>query len=401
MNVSASTSVDEPEVFLRVVNHVAILTLNRPKALNALSHEMIRELTDLIEQCRMDDNIVALILRGAGEKGFCAGGDVRALYRSVTRGDGSWKQFFVDEYRLDYALHVFPKPFVALMDGIVMGGGMGLAQGADLRVVTERTKMAMPETKIGFLPDVGATCFLNAMPIEYALYVGLTGVTLSGPDAVRLRLADVCVQSGWLATFEERLSRMSTTGDLLESLRNVFEPPGNVIPHALLASSAPLVLRHFERHSSIERTVDSLRRDLDAGPPREVRQWLDATLDALNAHSPTMLHVTREALFRGRRMTLAECFRMELCIGRRAIEDGDFREGVRALLIDKDNRPRWTPAALPEVRAERVKHFLTSPWRLDAHPLIDLGVDAAPPPATSTPVSSTREGQAAPEYVLP
>jgi enoyl-CoA hydratase/carnithine racemase len=374
LNSAASNRADEPQVLFRVVNRVAILTLNRPKALNALSNEMIRELTRLVEQCRVDDDIVALVLRGAGEKGFCAGGDVRALYHCVTRGDNSWKQFFINEYRLDYALHVFPKPLVALMDGIVMGGGMGLAQGADLRVVTERTKMAMPETKIGFLPDVGATRFLNAMPIEYALYVGLTGVTLSGPDAVRLRLADVCVQSGWLSTFEQRLSRMPTGGDLLESLRNVFEPPGNVVPHALLASSSQLILRHFERHASIERMIETLRRDWDSGPPREIRQWLEATLDALSAHSPTMLQVTREALDRGRRMTLAECFRMELCIGQRAIVDGDFREGVRALLIDKDNRPRWTPATLAEVRPERVKHFLTCPWRMDAHPLADLGV---------------------------
>jgi enoyl-CoA hydratase/carnithine racemase len=375
--ITPSANTDEPKVLLRIVNRVAIITLNRPAALNSLSSEMIQELTRVVEWCRTNDNVVAIVLRGAGEKGFCAGGDVREIYHSVNRGDNDWKKFFADEYRLDYSLHVFPKPVVALMDGIVMGGGMGLAQGADLRVVTERTKMAMPETKIGFIPDVGATRFLNAMPIEYALYVGLTGSTLSGPDAVRLQLADLCVPSSWLGTFEERLDRMSTEGDLLESLRLVFEPPGNVIPHALLSSSSHFVLRHFGRHSSIKRTVATLHRDLQCDPPREIRQWLQATLDTMRSHSPTMLYVAREALIRGRQMTLAQCLRMELSIGQRAVEDGDFREGVRALLIDKDNRPRWTPATLPEVTPERVEHFLSSPWRCNAHPLVDLEAEFA------------------------
>jgi enoyl-CoA hydratase/carnithine racemase len=337
---------------------------------------MICEITSLVEQCRVDDNIVALILRGAGESGFCAGGDVDEIYQSVTCGDSRWRQFFVDEYRLDHALHVFPKPVVSLMDGIVVGGGMGLAQGADLRVVTERTKIAMPETKMGFFPDSGATRFLNAMPIEYALYVGLTGATISGADAVCLRLADLCVRSGWLSTFEERLKRMSTEGDLLNSLRKVFEPPCNVVPHAPLASSSQLVLRHFDRYSSIDRTIATLQRDLESEPPREVRQWLQTAQNAMRSHSPAMLYVTREALIRGRGMTLAECLRMELSIGQRVIEDGDFLVGVRALLIERGSSPRWTPATLREVRPERVRHFFVSPWRGDAHPLRDLGIKA-------------------------
>jgi len=149
----------EPTILFRVLNRVAIVTLNRPAALNALSHEMVRELAALIERCRSDDGIVAVVLRGAGEKGFCAGGDVRELYRMRTRGESGWQAFFIDEYRLDYALHTFPKPIVALLDGISMGGGMGLGQAAKLRVVTERTKIAMPETRIGFLPDSARRVF--------------------------------------------------------------------------------------------------------------------------------------------------------------------------------------------------------------------------------------------------
>ncbi|WP_027211967.1 enoyl-CoA hydratase/isomerase family protein [Burkholderia sp. WSM2232] len=363
----------EREILFRVVNRVAIITLNRPAALNALSHAMIRELAVLVEHCRNDDGIVALVLKGAGNKGFCAGGDVREVHRLAKNGDSRWLAFFIDEYRLDYALHTFPKPVVALLDGIAMGGGMGLGQAARLRIVTERSRIAMPETRIGFVPDVGATRFLAVMPVELELYVGLSGATLSGADALRLQLADLCVPADWLASAEERLRRMSHEADLLSALRGVFEPPCNIVPHAALAPLTQLVLRHFDRRSGVDRIVATLRHDLERDSPREVRQWLQSTYDALTAHSPTMLHVTREALLRGRQMTLAECFRMELGIVKRAIEEGDFCEGVRAQLIDKDRKGRWAPATLPEVRPERVRHFLTSPWKREAHPLADLG----------------------------
>lgn len=363
----------EAEVLFRVLNRVGIVTLNRPSALNALSHAMVRELAALLERCRDDASIVALVLRGAGERGFCAGGDVRALHRLATQRDPSWQPFFVDEYRLDYALHTYPKPVVALLDGIVMGGGMGLGQGASLRVVTERTKLAMPETRIGMLPDVGATHFLGALPVELALYAGLTGVTLSGADALFCKLADVCVPSHWLASFEERLAGMPTEGDVHASLRAVFEPPCNIVPHASLAALVQPVMRHFDRRNGIERIVATLHQELERDPPRELRQWLQNTLDALLTHSPTLLYVTREALLRGRQMTLADCFRMELGIVTRVIAEGDFCEGVRAHLVDRDRKPRWAPATLAEVRPERVRHFLSSPWKLETHPLVELG----------------------------
>jgi enoyl-CoA hydratase/carnithine racemase len=369
------------EVTLRVINRVAIVTLNRPAALNALSHAMVSALASIVERCRTDKDIAAIVLRGAGTKGFCAGGDVRALHALRQRNDKRWQQFFIDEYRLDYALHTFPKPVIALLDGITMGGGMGLGQAARLRIVTERTKIAMPETRIGFLPDVGATRFLSVMPAEIELYLGLTGATLTGADALYVQLADLCVPSEWLDTFEERLLRIATedvsADDLTRALRMVFEPPCNIVPHAGIGAFAQLILRHFDRRSGIDRIVATLRQDLERDHPREVRQWLQATVDAMTAHSPTMLCVTREALLRGRQMTLAECFRMELGIVTRAIEEGDFSEGVRAHLVDKDRKPRWAPATLAEVRPERVRHFLASPWRVQAHPLATLGEDGS------------------------
>lgn len=236
----------EPDVLFHVTNRVGIITLNRPGALNALSYKMILELSSLFERCRLDREVVAVVLRGAGEKAFCAGGDVRALHRMVEGGDPAWLQFFVDEYTLDYTIHNFPKPVVALLDGITMGGGMGLGQGACLRVVTERTKMAMPETRIGLLPDVGATRFLAAMPLELELYVGLTGVTLSGNDAWFCNLADICVSSQSLQSFEERLIQEAIPGrteEVLKVLRRVFETPEKqVAPQSPLSEAVPLVI---------------------------------------------------------------------------------------------------------------------------------------------------------------
>ncbi|SAK61454.1 enoyl-CoA hydratase/isomerase family protein [Caballeronia ptereochthonis] len=364
---------DTPEVGFEVVNRVAIVTLDRPHALNALSHDMIALLSEILAQCAEDDAIVAVVLRGAGDKAFCAGGDVRKLYhaaRNDPRHETPWLKFFIDEYRLDYTVHRFRKPVIALMDGIVMGGGMGLAQGAALRIATERTRMAMPETRIGLLPDVGATHFLRVLPRDLALYVGLTGARLTGADARRVGLADECVPSSWLSGFVERLEkvRWDDSQDAMTPLKRVFVPSANIERHAPLDDLRAQIRRHFSvcATGGVERIVASLAADTD-------NDWSRATLATLKGHSPTMLEVTCHALMRGRQMPLADCFRMELGIVYRAIDDGDFVEGVRALIIDKDEQPRFAPTTLAQVRAERVQHFLSSPWRREMHPLADLG----------------------------
>ncbi|QGZ64027.1 enoyl-CoA hydratase/isomerase family protein [Paraburkholderia acidisoli] len=393
MNASTAAALAQPEtgeaphVLYRVVNGVAIVTLNRPAALNALSHAMVREIAVLLERVRGDANIVALVLEGAGPKGFCAGGDVRALYQlaRAEQRDGAqgWRQFFVDEYRLDYALHTFDKPVVALLDGVTMGGGMGLGQAAALRVTTPRTKIAMPETRIGLVPDVGATHFLARLPVEMELYVGLTGAMLTGTDAVHCGLADACVGAEWLGAYEARLARAQWSGDTLATLRDVFTASGDNadddhVARSAIAAIEPLVARHFTRDKRVIEIVASLRADLARNSHSESeRAWFEATLDAFAHFSPTMLEVTREALLRGREITLAESFRMELGIVSQSIEEGDFCEGVRAHLVDKDRSPRWSPATLDAVTAQRVQHFLASPWRDEAHPLADLGASAS------------------------
>jgi enoyl-CoA hydratase/carnithine racemase len=362
---------DAPEVAFEVVNRVAIVTLDRPHALNALSHGMIALLADIFAQCAANDSIVAVVLRGAGDKAFCAGGDVRKLYHAARNDplhETPWLKFFIDEYRLDFTVHRFAKPVIALMDGIVMGGGMGLAQGAALRIATERTRMAMPETRIGLLPDVGATHFLRVLPRDLALYVGLTGARLSGADARRVGLADECVPSTWLRGFIERLEsiRWDDEQDALAQLKRVFVPSANIERHAPLDDIRAQIKRHFAVPATggVERIAASLATDES--------DWARATLALLESHSPTMLEVTYHALLRGRQMSLSDCFRMELGVVYRAIDDGDFVEGVRALIIDKDERPRFAPTTLAQVRAERVQHFLSSPWRKEMHPLADL-----------------------------
>jgi enoyl-CoA hydratase/carnithine racemase len=361
----------EPEVGFEIVNRVGIVTLNRPRALNALSHEMIVRLTQVFEFCRNEDAVAAIVLRGAGEKAFCAGGDVRAIYDSVRSEavtESMWLQFFIDEYRLDYAIHHLEKPVIAFMDGIVMGGGMGLAQGAALRVVTERTRMAMPETRIGMLPDVGATYFMGKMPLDVELYAGLTGTTLSGADAVAYELADICVPSAWLRDFMSRLEALSwgPSESAIESLRRAFAEPTAVAADSPLEVHRAQIRQHFGTTGGIQSIVDSLRKDA-------LTDWSTETLAALTGHSPCMLEVTYRALLRGRGLTLAECFRMELGIVFRTISEGDFLEGVRALMVDKDKQPHWNPATLAEVDGGLVQHFLASPWQGGLHPLADLG----------------------------
>jgi enoyl-CoA hydratase/carnithine racemase len=166
----------DKEILFEARNHVGLVTLNRPAVLNALSYSMILEMHAQLRQWALDPSIYAVVVRGAGDKAFCAGGDVRAVHASFTQSSNAHRDFFASEYRLDYFIHRYPKPYIALMDGIVMGGGMGIAQGASLRVVTDRTRMAMPEVGIGFFPDVGASYFLSRLPVALGAYLGLSGV---------------------------------------------------------------------------------------------------------------------------------------------------------------------------------------------------------------------------------
>ena len=318
---------------------VATVTLDRPAALNALTLGMIEALAAWLDAWERDARVRLVVLRGAGGKAFCAGGDIRALYEN--HGGEANARFMATEYALDHRIHTYPKNVVALIDGVVMGGGMGLAQGARLRIVGERTRMAMPETAIGLFPDVGGSYFLPRAPGRTGTYLGLVGATIGAADAIYCGLADQYVGSEPLVPGE------------VERMRAAID-------------------RHFSG-STVEAIVASLRSE--RGP--DGREWAERALLALERSSPTMLEITLEQLRRGASMSLADCFRMELNLVHGCFEHGDFVEGVRAMIIDKDKSPRWNPATLAEVDAAAVARFFAQRWAAARHPLAHLEPRAA------------------------
>ncbi len=324
------------EILARIRGSVATVTLNRPGALNALSDGMLRGLAEWLDRWEHDPRVRIVVLEGAGPKAFCAGGDVRALHASFRDGGEAHRDYFVVEYALDYRIHTYPKAIVAMIDGIVMGGGMGLAQGASLRVVGPRTRMAMPETAIGLAPDVGGSYFLSRVPGCLGTYLALVGPTIGAADAIYCGLADTYVGA---------------------------QPPGE--PE--LERLRPAIDRHFA-HDSVPAILGSLEEE--ARP--EFAAWAIGAREALAKRSPTMLAVTLEQQRRGRSLSLAECLRMELGLVYAAFEQGDFLEGIRALIIDKDMRPRWRPGRLAEVKRSEVERFFAPRWAPAQHPLAFL-----------------------------
>lgn len=327
------------EILAAVQGAVATVTLNRPAALNALTLGMIEGLARWLDAWEHDPRIRGVVLRGAGDRAFCSGGDIRALHDN--RGTQANARFMAAEYALDYRIHTYPKPTVAFVDGIAMGGGMGLAQGAKLRIVGERTRMAMPETAIGLFPDVGGSFFLARTPGRIGLYLGLTGAALDAADALYCGLADRYVGSTPLAPGE--VERMRPAID-----RHFAQPSVTAILHSLRAEASP-----------------------------EFAQWAARTVAALERNSPTLLEVTFEQIRRGATLGLADCFRMELDLILAAFDHGDHVEGIRARLVDRDRNPRWKPPTLDEVDRAAVQRFFAPRWSPTRHPLAHLESRAA------------------------
>ena len=347
----------EAPVLVAVRNRIGHLTLNRPAGLNALNLEMVGLLQRQLAAWADDPQIHAVVLRGAGEKAFCAGGDIRALYDSYRAGDGQWQRFFAEEYALDQYIHAYRKPILALLDGFVLGGGLGLAQGAALRVVTERSRMGMPETAIGYFPDVGASHFLPRLPGALGNYLGLTGVQIRAADALHAGLADWCLPSEQLAELDRCLDNLSWTVHPQEALRTLLATLATRKPAGgELAALQPAIDLHFAQPG-----VAAIRASLLAERREEFRAWAEATVQTLDARSPLALCVTLELLRRGRELPLAECFALELALDRQWFEHGDILEGVRALIVDKDKQPRWNPPSLAAVDPARVAAFFAAP----------------------------------------
>jgi enoyl-CoA hydratase len=344
--------------------------------LNALSLEMIRVLTAVLLRWRDDDAVRIVAIRGSSKHPsdpaaclpfgcFSAGGDIRFFHQAALAGDPALEDFFTEEYRLNHLIHHYPKPLAAFMDGVVMGGGMGVAQGARLRIATERTKMAMPETGIGLFPDVGGGYFLSRCPGHLGEYLALTGNLIDGVQAVQAGLADLVLPSPGLA---------DAWSALADGTMPVAEPAGeNAAPASWPDSGVDRIFGLPD--------LPSMMRALQAEATAHDGGWAAQTLAVLERRSPLMLTVTLEQLRRARGMDLAAELRMERDLVRRCFHPGhlgrsgagvEVVEGVRALAVDKDHRPRWNPPRIDAVQADMVAPFFDSPWPAQAHPLRDL-----------------------------
>ncbi|MFV2944026.1 enoyl-CoA hydratase/isomerase family protein [Pseudomonas japonica] len=349
----ATSEADSAQVRADVRNHIGHLTLNRPAGLNALTLQMVRDLRVQLEAWAIDPQIHAVVLRGEGPKGFCAGGDIRSLYDSYKSGASLHRDFFVEEYDLDLFIHHFRKPIVALMDGFCLGGGMGLAQGAELRVVTERSRLAMPEVGIGYFPDVGGSYFLSRIPGELGTYLGVTGVQIQAADALYCGLADWYLDSDKLATLDQDLDQLSWGEYPLKDLQGALARLGSqTLVNPPLAELRPAI-DHFFALADVASIVEQLRSVTVA----DSHEWALKTASLMDTRSPLAMAVTLELLRRGRHLGLEDCFRMELHLDRQWFEHGDLIEGVRALLIDKDKQPRWNPASVAGLDRARVEQF--------------------------------------------
>ncbi len=359
---------DSSEITVENRGAIAFITLNRPRALNSLSLAMIRQLHGTLRASADDTAIAAVLLRGAGDKAFCAGGDIRALYASLLAGDPVHQKFFAEEYALDYFLHRYPKPYIALLNGITMGGGMGLAQGSPLRIVGELTRIAMPEVGIGLFPDVGASFFLSRLPGALGPYLALTGTTITASDALYAGLADRYLDQTGLSQLEPALLAASPGPEFGAELRQVVRDLATPPPGAsTLAAHRAAIDTHFSARP-VREIIASLRGEQSP----EHRDWAQETLGILYSRSPTMLGVSLRQLERGRTMTLADCFRMELDMVQECFVQGDLREGIRATIIDKDKSPRWHPSDIDAVTDLQVDAFFRDRWAATEHPLANL-----------------------------
>jgi enoyl-CoA hydratase/carnithine racemase len=382
----ADATQNPPAVLVREVPaaggfRVGVATLNVEKALNSLTLDMIRALDAAMVKWSTDPKIACVVLDGTGTRAFCAGADVRSLRSAIVahQGPGPVPQaaaFFGEEYRLDYRIHSYPKPVLVWGSGIVMGGGLGLLVGASHRVVTETSRIAMPEINIGLFPDVGGSWFLPRMPGRVGLFLGLTAAPLNGTDALVVGLGDFFLRSG------DRDAVMAGLADVAWS--------GTGTADRIALSK---MLRQFAEHaidskpeSNVRKHADTIERLTDGDTLAEVvaaiaaydgdDTWLRGAATALAGGSPTTFALVWELWHRAKRMSLDEVFRIELIVALQCCEHPDFVEGVRARLVDKDNKAQWTPPTLERMTDAWVAEHFAAPWEVwkgRPHPLSDLG----------------------------
>jgi enoyl-CoA hydratase/carnithine racemase len=359
-------------------HRLGIAILDAEKSLNSLTLEMIRLIDQQLDRWAVDPSMACVVLLGTGNKAFCAGGDVRSLrdailaHRDRSTPSPHALTFFGEEYRLDYRIHTYAKPVLVWGNGIVMGGGLGLLAGASHRIVTETSRIAMPEISIGLFPDVGGSWFLSRMPGRTGLFLALTGAALNGHDALVVGLADFFVRSTDFDALMQRLATMNWT----------THPVTN---HAVLSST----LREFATLAVEARPKSNVRAHADAiedltdadtlaAVVRRITDypgddaWLKRAATTLAAGSPTTAALVWELRQRAKHLSLAQVFQLELIVAMQCAMHPDLPEGVRALLIDKDYKPRWTPPTIETITDEWIAEHFSPPWGKAPHPLADL-----------------------------
>lgn len=324
------------------------IVLNRPKALNALNLEMVELIDRALDDFEADPEIAAVLVSGAGERGFCAGGDIRAAHDSGKAGDGTALVFWRTEYRLNARIARFPKPYIAWMSGITMGGGVGLSAHGSHRIVTDTTRLAMPETGIGFFPDVGGSWLLSRPGSEFGTFMGLTGTIVGAGDAIRASLADFCVPS-------DRFEELRSTLSALPKGANATEVGETISRFAVIAESSyspedRALIDRALAHATIEEIISALAA--------ETGDFARKLVETLGTRSPTSLKVTLRMIRLGRDSAdLETCLSREYAALPAVLASHDFYEGVRAAVIDKDRNPKWQPATLAAVSQEAVDAY--------------------------------------------
>lgn len=342
-DAAASASQADSEVLLQRDGRLARIILNRPKALNALTHAMICAIAAALTEWADDPTVQTVLLTGSGDRAMCAGGDIVSIYRDARTDPDENAQFWADEYTLDAQIKRFPKPFVALMDRIVLGGGVGLSGHASHRVVTERTKLGMPETTIGFVPDVGGTYLYSRAPGELGTHLALTAATMTGADAIALGLADNFVDSARMDSLVDALGRMPADAAIALHASSIVPP-------------APLLAeRVWIDECYAGNDLPTIIERLQASPVAAANE----AATAIAAKSPTALTVTLESLRRAHELgTLEEVLEQEYRVSLRMVAGDDVIEGIRAQVIDKDRNPLWRPSRLDDVADAAVQeHF--------------------------------------------
>lgn len=333
------------EVLIRREGRAGRITMNRPQALNALTHSMVGSIRVALDAWQVDPSVELVVLDGTGDRALCAGGDVRSLYDSRVQGSEFARNFWRDEYRLNALIGRYPKPYVAIQDGIVMGGGIGLSGHASHRIVTERSRLAMPETGIGLIPDVGGTWLLAHAPGGTGYYLGLTGESMNAADAIHARFADTFVPSDKRAALTDRL----------------IDPKGGTVAQTISAFAQDAGASQLAARLSDIDGVFSGRsvEEIFAALAQHPGEWATKTASILKQKSPKALKLTLAAV-RGARslQSLDQALTTEFRLTVRLFEDGEFPEGVRALIIDKDKKPKWSPPELARISDDFVRAYL-------------------------------------------